>query len=794
MVIAHPELAAGKTEIFVKRGAKGRGALEHTILAGNLNGRFQPSSRRFVVVSPRDLAQDSRFLEDILKVNPRSLKSGLVVPLPEAGIAHAMLFLGSHSDDLLRAGHRVSRAEIYAALAEHAETPVASSTARHLQTKDSAGFYRQFFDGIDLPAAILDEELTILQVNPAFEKTFGYTSQQLSHRRSIRDLIAKSERRALFPSRENRAWAQYEAMLVSRHGEEKSFEVTLQRLKSVATRIATFRDLSAIRESTTELREQTERLLLIHAVGEAVNAAVTVKEAFASALKQVRRVCQFEYAALACRRPSSSHIHLEVVFSGGRVSRGDGKMPARLFEQYVQKPSGLMKTSPPALLDFLGAQKFKSTLVLLLPGEKSKASTAASSRHSAKAAGCLLLAGRRADAFSAYHLQMLESLGDVLATGIRRVQLLQEARENYERLSLLNETKGYLENILKSSVDAIVTTDRRGCITYFSQGAENLFGLPAESAIGRAIADFLGDGSVESRRLLMQVMRGKKIQSHESEVVRGDGSRTPINLSISRLLANDGRVNGFLAIGKDISSRRAAEQESKRRGEELENYVYLISHNLKTPLSSIQGFVNLLQHDLGEALSRQHAHFLERIQKNAALMEKMIVDLLDFSRLARPSLNLALTSVEEIVQNVVDELKLQENMRDVEFDVTPDLPAVIADPEGLSIVFQNLIGNATKYRQPGVPLKIRIGWQSQPRFYAFWVKDNGIGMDPDFREKAFALFQRGANTGQIPGTGVGLALVKRIVENHHGLVYIESVPEAGTTVQFTIAKLSNQDN
>jgi signal transduction histidine kinase len=172
----------------------------------------------------------------------------------------------------------------------------------------------------------------------------------------------------------------------------------------------------------------------------------------------------------------------------------------------------------------------------------------------------------------------------------------------------------------------------------------------------------------------------------------------------------------------------------------------------------------------------------------------MIVDLLDFSRLARPSLNLALTHVEEIVRNVVDELKLQENMRDVEFDVASDLPAVVADPEGLSIVFQNLIGNAAKYRRPGVPLKIRIGWQSQPRFYAFWVKDNGIGMDPDFREKAFALFQRGANTSQIPGTGVGLALVKRIVENHHGLVHIESASEAGTTVQFTIAKLSNQDN
>ena len=977
----------GKTQILIYHGSPGKGMLEHKVLEQSLEGEFRLVGGQLVAVSRSQMARDVSFIERVWGVETRELKSGLLLPLPDNSEAPAVLFLGSYNDTLLQARKKISLSEVHTALTEIVEAAPREMTpehAAHPESEDRQGsFYRQCFDGIDLPAAVLADDLTVLHVNPAFEKVFGYASKQVDNQRSLRDFLSKSERRTLFRQRENRTRLQFEAKLVLRNGLEKTFEVTLQKTQETESRIATFRDLSAIRESTTELREWAERLSVIHGIGEAVNAATSIKEIFVRCVKQLRRISHFEYASLAFFRTGAQEVHLEAFFKQGRFGTGKSQMRLETFERLVRTPSGIVKKLPEPLAVFLGARQYESALALALPREQRGAPRPASTvlqgsglhpasvkyqgsglRPASKGkqgggagtgtggagpAGCLLLSSRYPNAFSTYHYQVLESIGDLLAAGIRKVQLLQETQQNYERLAMLSEvsrsigqslnldqvlqaiaraaqkaldvpaativlvdlndivggavaglsetswqkcllkqsrgfikrlernrpilvpelrrsklfldeardfllkrnlnsylgapilingqpaallsvfaadpakfysggaemlsalaaqaahvlhnarlfeqvkeTKDYLENLLKSSVDAIVTTDRHGRLTYFSQGAESMFGLQASAALGRQVADFLYKGASEARQLLLRIMRDKKIQSHECEVLHTDGGKVPVSLSISQLLADDGRVSGFLAIGKDISARKSAELESRRRGEELENFVYLISHNLKTPIVSIQGFANLLQEEIGPSLDKEQAHFLERVQKNATMMEKMIVDLLDFFRIGRPQLQLAWTSVVEIVKGVVDEMKLLEHMRDVEFEIAPDLPLVMADAEGLNVVFQNLLSNAAKYRRPDVPTKIHVGWESQPRFYAFWVQDNGIGMDHGFKDKAFGLFQRGSNTGQIPGTGIGLALVKRIVENHHGLVRIESTPRVGTTVHFTIPKNSQK--
>jgi signal transduction histidine kinase len=226
--------------------------------------------------------------------------------------------------------------------------------------------------------------------------------------------------------------------------------------------------------------------------------------------------------------------------------------------------------------------------------------------------------------------------------------------------------------------------------------------------------------------------------------------------------------------------------------EELENFVYVISHNLKTPVVSIQGFANILQEEVGPALEVEHQHFLERIQKNAAAMEKMVLDLLEFSRLGRKPIKLEPVNVRELAQSVIDEMCWRGPGSGVEF-VFPSQPAepprLLADGAELKIVFDNLISNAVKYRRSEAPLRIEIGWEEQPRFHVFWVRDNGMGMEPAFQAKAFDLFQRGPNVGQVAGTGVGLAIVRRIVENHRGLVRLHSKPGEGTAVYFTLPKL-----
>lgn len=954
--------AGGKTELWVKHILNGKEICTHKILNEPLEGEFHLVGGQLIVVSRSEITRGVSFIERVAGIDARALKSGLLLPLPGVRGEKRVLFLGSFNSKLLQARKKLSLTEIHATLAANGEKIDKSKSTLEAAPASNGGDehvdYRQIFEGIDLPAAVLADDLTILRVNPAFEKTFGYANHNLARQRSLRDFVSSSERRQLFRPRENRSRQRVEARMVLHNGVERSFEVTLHRMTRPESLIATFRDVSAIRESALELHERAERLSFIQSVGEAVNAAASVEEIFVRLVKNLRHISQFEYAGLAFHNPATEQIRLEAVFKHGHFSAGKAELPRKNFEKLAGGAAGIRVKLPEDLLSFLGVEKHESIVAVVLSGKIQDAGAVAlpsfrtktvrgrrpPARRPVEAIGCLVLAGKNPRAFSQFHVDVLESVGDLLSAGIRKVQLWREAQENNDRLSLLSEasrvigysldfdqvlknvvnaakktlnaataavclvndqgvcghavagvsegewqwsmsdvtsmlakaepdkvisipdvrrstlftkecreylhekglhaflgaaifidnkpvamlgvfaeeaakfrrggasiisalaaqtarvlhnaslfrqateTKNYLENLLKSSADAIVTTDRRGRITYFSPGAEQMLGLTAKQALDRPITNFLYNGVQEAKPLFTELMRKKKIQSYECDILHADGGRIPASLSLSQILNDDGALNGFLAIGKDVSARKAAEQESKRRGEELENYIYLISHNLKTPIVSIQGFVNLLLDEMGPSLNRQHAHFLERIQKNAAMMEKMIVDLFDFSRMARPELNLGVTRTQEIVQNVVDEMKVFDSMRDVQFEIASDLPEIVADTEGIQIVFDNLISNAAKYRRPGVPAKITIGWQSQPRFFAFYVRDNGIGFDPAFRERAFALFQRGPNTGHIPGTGVGLALVKRIIENHQGLVRIESTPQAGTTVHFTIPK------
>ncbi len=360
-----------------------------------------------------------------------------------------------------------------------------------------------------------------------------------------------------------------------------------------------------------------------------------------------------------------------------------------------------------------------------------------------------------------------------------------------------------LVQFFRETLEALVLVDGRGEITLFSRGAERLLGYRAEDMVGKRTPSLFVKGAYEVRQLLLQLDRQGYLQNYEAQVYRSDHSTLALRLSVTCARQENGRAGGFLVLLHEEASRRQAELQLQRREEELENFVNVISHNLKTPIISIQGFANLLREELGPQLSPEHLHFLDRIQKNAVLMEKMILDLLEFSRLGRELPKLEEVEMRELLREVLDETKLLEQISrkhetafpergktaPAEFVVPEHLPRLRADSSGLKTVFQNLFNNALKYRRPEAPLRIEIGWQELPRFYAFWVRDNGMGIEPLFQKKAFNLFQRGPQVGHISGTGVGLAVVRRIIENHKGLVRMDSKLGEGTTIYFTIPKV-----
>lgn len=222
--------------------------------------------------------------------------------------------------------------------------------------------------------------------------------------------------------------------------------------------------------------------------------------------------------------------------------------------------------------------------------------------------------------------------------------------------------------------------------------------------------------------------------------------------------------------------------------EELANLMMLVSHNLKSPIVSILGFTKLMSENLAEIPLDEFRHFLDRIEKNAARLEKMVRDIIEFSRLANKSHTFEELAIADIVSNVLAEYHYQLQSRSIKVRVAENFPRVIGVMENLQVVFSNLIDNAIKYLGDVPQPQIEIAWDEKPRFYVFWVKDNGIGVPEAFHEKVFEPFERAAAPTNIEGTGLGLAIVKRIVEQHGGVVRMSSILGRGATVYFTVPR------
>lgn len=374
--------------------------------------------------------------------------------------------------------------------------------------------------------------------------------------------------------------------------------------------------------------------------------------------------------------------------------------------------------------------------------------------------------------------------------------------KHVERRYWQAEAQEQFSKLLANSVEAIICTTAQGRIRLFSRGAEKLLGYCAANMTGRPIHMLMPRRELRRLRLLMR-REPEGVQDFETNVTHQNQKTVPVRLSISCVPDQNGKPEAFMAILHELSSWQAAEQQLRQRSDELENYVHLVTHSLKTPIVSMQGFANLLREELGPQLGEEQAHFLERILHNAKAMETLIVDLFEFSRFGRSAAKLEWCDARELINGVLHDLRAYERAtagqgektfppekpEQAEFLLPPRLPHLLVDPPAMRAVFENLLSNALKYRRPDTPLRVEIGWQEQPRFHAFWVSDNGMGMPAEFQVKAFELFQRGPQVHHIAGTGAGLAIVRRIVENHRGMIRLESTPGQGTTVYFTLPKL-----
>jgi light-regulated signal transduction histidine kinase (bacteriophytochrome) len=219
--------------------------------------------------------------------------------------------------------------------------------------------------------------------------------------------------------------------------------------------------------------------------------------------------------------------------------------------------------------------------------------------------------------------------------------------------------------------------------------------------------------------------------------------------------------------------------------DELEAFSYSVSHDLRAPLRAIDGFSRLMLEDHGQELSENAMRYQRLVQANASHMGRLIDDLLTFARLNRQPLTKRTVSPTEIIRQVVEELGEERDGRDVDVQIG-ELPSCSADPTLLRQVYANLLSNALKFTRNQEHAVIECGWLPENGGGAYFVRDNGVGFEMEFAHKLFGVFQRLHRFEEYEGTGVGLALVDRIIRRHGGRVWAESEPDRGATFCFTV--------
>ncbi len=242
----------------------------------------------------------------------------------------------------------------------------------------------------------------------------------------------------------------------------------------------------------------------------------------------------------------------------------------------------------------------------------------------------------------------------------------------------------------------------------------------------------------------------------------------------------------FITTGADITVIKKAEEELKRSNQELQQFAYVASHDLQEPLRAIVGFLQLLRDKCGDQLDERGRRYIERTMKAGNRMQEMIQGLLNLSRVSNRGAKFAEVDLNQVVRNIRDDLQriIHEKNGDI---VCGGLPSLDADSGQMQSLFRNLILNGLKYNVDARPT-VEIGCVIDDRFCRFFVRDNGIGISPKFHERIFLIFQRLHTEREYPGSGMGLALCKKIVERHGGIIWVESQPNEGATFYFTMPR------
>jgi PAS domain S-box-containing protein len=396
----------------------------------------------------------------------------------------------------------------------------------------------------------------------------------------------------------------------------------------------------------------------------------------------------------------------------------------------------------------------------------------------------------------------------IAALGFAGWRLHRDIRVRRKVESDLHRERELLQRVLDTMPDAVFVKDLTGHYVRSNLAHLRRHGLPGESALrGKTAADLYPKGLADSyRESDAWVLKfGSPLLNQVEQGITTSGKAVWYETSKVPLRGDRGQLIGLLGVSSDITERRNAEEqlrhyssELRRSNEELQNFASVASHDLQEPLRKILAFGDRLQARCGPELSEQGRDFLNRMLDAAARMQSLIQDILKLARVTSRALPFVPCDLNRVIAGVAADLEVMIAQSGAGLIIDP-LPTLMADQAQMRQLFQNLIQNSLKFHTHGVPPEIRVtarqllnseadlpGCPPDESLVEIVVRDNGIGFDPQFAEKIFVVFQRLHSRTEFEGTGIGLALCRKIVERHRGKIVATSLPGHGATFRITL--------
>lgn len=674
--------------------------------------------------------------------------------------------------------------------------------------KESEAKYRTIFENTGTAFMIIEDDMTISLINGEVEKTFGYLKEEVEGKKKWTEFVANDEDLKKMMEyhrlrRENPETAppKYEFQAISKERKIKDVLVAVSIIPGTKKSIASFLDITDIKKTENALREsEVSQSKIVKALKKSKEELKEAHENLEHKVQERTQELKKSNEQLKKEIEERKKAEEKIIRLANIVESSDDAIASLTLDGIVTSwNKGAEKVYGYSAEEIIG----KGPHIMLNPSEWEKVSENIEKIKKGEKTLYYEAKRHRKDGKEIYVSVKLSPIKNSKGN-IKGVSLISRDITDKKTIEKdLRESEKRYRSLYENNPSMYFTLDSEMIILSVNRFGAGQLGYSVQELIGKSMLSIFYEEDKKSALKNMEHALEKwgNVFQWEQRKVRKNGSILWVRESTRAIKRSDGKIF-ILIVCEDITDRKKAEEELyktikelERSNYELQQFAYITSHDLQEPLRTIASFTQLLERRYKNKLDKDADEFIDFVVDAAVRMKEMIQGLLNYSHIGSNYGELRLIDADKSLKDAISNLKnaIEENNAVITHD---PLPTVAADKRLITQLFQNLIGNAIKFRKKDVPPRIHISasLDEENNEYVFKVADNGIGMEEEYTDKIFDVFKRLHTMDEYRGTGIGLAISKKIVERHGGHIWVESTLGEGSTFYFTIPihELSNE--